>query len=232
MPQKIKIIYQDDDLLVADKPSGTITFRENQIQGTFMVDLLLKEVPELENVGEPPRYGAIHRLDKETSGIVLIAKNNESFRFFQDQFKKRKVIKEYLALCTGNLKNKEGVIETNIGRSPKDRRKQRVFPLYDPKNNRKAITRYRVLKNFENYTLIKVIPETGRKHQIRCHMTHIKHPLAGDSLYGFKNQPCPEKLERHFLHAEHIRINTPNSGYKMFSSEIPNDLKKVLESLD
>ncbi len=231
MNYKIKTIYQDNDLIVADKPPGVITFRQNQDKGVFLMDSLVEEYPEIKKVGEEPRYGAIHRLDKDTSGVVLIAKNNDSFNWFQKQFKERKVVKEYLALSVGKVKEKEGLIETNIGRSPKDRRKQRAFPIYDPKNPRLAITRYKVLKIFENYTLIKVTPETGRKHQIRCHLAHIKNPIAGDLLYGFKNQPCPDNLERHFLHARGIRVNTLNYGYKEFFSEIPSDLQRVLDNI-
>ncbi len=227
---QVEIIYQDKDLLVVNKPPGVITFRQEQKEGRFLMDFLTEKYPKLKDVGECPRYGAVHRLDKDTSGIVLIARNNNAFEYFQEQFKKRKVIKEYLALCVGEFKQNEGLVEANIGRSPKDRRKQKVFPLYDPKNPRLAITRYRVLKKFENYTLIKAVPETGRKHQIRCHMAYLKHPIAGDILYGFKNQPCPEKLKRHFLHAQCIRINTL-SGYKEFFSEIPDDLKKSLDDL-
>ncbi len=228
----IETIYQDDDMLVADKPPGFVTFRQEQKEGDFLMDILVEKHPELRNAGEAPRYGAVHRLDKDTSGVVLIAKNNESFAYLQQQFKERKVIKEYIALCIGRFKEKSGTIETNIGRSPKDRRKQKTFPLYDSKNHRLAVTRYQVLKNFENYTLIKVVPETGRKHQIRCHMTYIKHPIAGDALYGFKNQPQPEKLNRQFLHAEKVRIRTLNHGYKEFHSEIPENLQDVLRGLN
>ncbi len=229
---QVKIIYQDKDLLVADKPPGIITFRQQQTEGNFLIEVLAKEHPEIKKPGAFPRYGAIHRLDKDTSGIVLVAKNNNALKFFQKEFKERRVIKEYIALCVGEFKEKEGTIETNIGRSPKDRRKQKAFPLYDPKNPRLAVTRYQVLKNFENYTLIKVVPETGRKHQIRCHLSHIKKPIAGDSLYGFKNQACPKSLNRHFLHAQGLRINTLSYGYKSFFSEMPDDLQETLKELE
>jgi 23S rRNA pseudouridine1911/1915/1917 synthase len=227
-----KIIYQDNNLLVVDKKAGLITFQENQTQGDFLVSSLLKDFPEIKNAGQAPRYGAVHRLDKDTSGIVLIALNNEAFSFLQEQFKERKVFKEYLALCVGRFKEEQGLIETNIGRSPKDRRKQKVFPLYDPRNPRKAITGYKLLKNFLNYALIKAVPKTGRKHQIRCHLAHIKHPIAGDLVYGFKNQPCPQGLERHFLHAQRIGIEVPGGEYQEFFSEIPSSLEKVLENLE
>jgi 23S rRNA pseudouridine1911/1915/1917 synthase len=227
---KIKIIYEDKDLLVAEKPAGLITFRENQEEGYFLMEYLINQKPELKKVGSEPRYGAIHRLDKETSGIVLIAKNNESFIYFQNEFKERRVKKEYIALCVGSIKE-EKTIETYIGRSSKDRRKQKAFPLYNAKNPRLAVTTFKVLKNFENYTLIKAIPKTGRKHQIRCHLAHIKHPLAGDKMYSFKNQISPEGLERHFLHAELIKVKTLNNELKEFKSELPDDLKKTLEKI-
>jgi 23S rRNA pseudouridine1911/1915/1917 synthase len=229
--KEIKVIYQDQDLLVVDKPPKVVTFREKQIEGDFLMESLIKEYPFLEEVGQAPRHGAVHRLDKDTSGIVLVALNNESFLFFQKQFKERKVLKEYLALCVGQFKQEQGVVNANIGRSPKDRRKQKVFPLYSPRNPRLAVTRYQLLKNFQNYALIRAVPETGRRHQIRCHMSYLKHPIAGDLLYGFKNQPCPKNLERHFLHAQCLAINTPSNGYQRFFSDLPDDLKKVLEDL-
>lgn len=227
---KIKIIYENKDLLVTEKPAGLITFRENQKDGDFLMEHLVREKPELKKVGIGPRYGAIHRLDKETSGIILVAKNNESFLYFQNEFKERRVEKEYIALCIGFIESEE-IIETYIGRSLKDRRKQKTFPLYNPKNPRLAITIVRVLKNFENYTLIKVVLKTGRKHQIRCHLAHIKHPLAGDKIYGFKNQPLPQGLERHFLHAELIKIKMPDGDLKEFKSDLPIDLKEILEKI-
>ena len=107
-----------------------------------------------------------------------------------------------------------------------------MFPLYNPKNPRLAVTKYEVLKNFENYTLIKAIPETGRKHQIRCHLAHINHPVVGDKIYGTKNQPCPQGLNMHFLHAKSIKIKTIKSELKEFYSETPDDLKKILENLN
>ncbi len=226
---QIKTIYQDNDLLVADKPPQMITFREGQEEGEFLMDYLIKQYPSLKNTGEKPRYGAAHRLDKETSGIVLIAKSNDFFSYLQDQFKKREVYKEYIALCVGNIKE-DGIIETHIGRSPRDRKKQKVYPLYNPKNPRLAITEYKVLKNFKNYTLIKVIPKTGRKHQIRCHMAHIGCPIAGDKMYGFKNQILPDNLNRHFLHAQFIKIKKEKE-FKSFFSELPEDLDIVLKKI-
>jgi len=203
---KVKIIYEDDNLLVIDKPAGVVA----------------DEIPR-----------RIHRLDKDTSGILLVAKNDKALEFLQKQFKEREVKKKYLALVAGNLKKEEGVIETLIGRSPGDRRKQKVYLPGEPnvQEKRKAVTEYKVLQRFENYTLIKVEPKTGRKHQIRTHLAYLGHPIAGDKLYGFKNQPRPERLKRQFLHASYLKVKLPNGEKKEFKSELPNELKLCLQNL-
>jgi len=203
---KVKIIYEDDNLLVIDKPAGLV------------VDNIERRV---------------HRLDKDTSGILLVAKNDKALEFLQKQFKEREVKKKYLALVAGNLKKEEGVIETLIGRSPGDRRKQKVYLPGEPnaQEKRKAVTEYKVLQRFENYTLIKVEPKTGRKHQIRTHLAYLGHPVAGDKLYGFKNQPRPEGLKRQFLHASYLKVKLPNGEKKEFKSELPNELKLCLQNL-
>ncbi len=226
---KIDLTYQDNDILVVNKPAGISVFPEGQETNKTLIDYLIIEYPDLKQVGLAPRYGVIHRLDKDTSGVLLISKNNKSLEFFQEQFKNRNVYKEYVALCQGVISGKSGRIETLMGRSPKDRRRQKAFPLYDISAKgalRNAITNYRVLQNFENYTLIQVILETGRKHQIRCHMAHINHPLVGDKLYGFKDAPELKGLSRQFLHAKTIKI-----GDSVFSADLPDDLKKVLDNI-
>ena len=203
---KVKIIYEDDNLLVIDKPAGVVA----------------DEIPR-----------RIHRLDKDTSGILLVAKNDKALEFLQKQFKEREVKKKYLALVAGNLKKEEGVIETLIGRSPGDRRKQKVYLPGEPNSQgkRKAVTEYKVLQRFENYTLIEVEPRTGRKHQIRTHLAYFSHPIAGDKLYGFKGQICPKELKRHFLHASYLKIKLPSGKIKIFKSNLPEDLKKVLNQI-
>ena len=219
---KAEIIYQDKNVVVIDKPAG---------------------------VNSDDFKGRVHRLDKNTSGILLIAKNKKSLDFLQKQFKKRRVEKRYLALVVGNLKEKEGagdeakassspfanarVIETLLGRSPKDRKKQKVYLPFEPgaQGKRKAVTEYKVLQRFKNYDLIEAEPKTGRKHQIRVHLSYISHPLAGDKMYGFKGQPCPQGLKRQFLHASYLRLRLPNAKIKEFKSELPEDLKKVITKL-
>ncbi len=227
--ENIEIIYEDDDLLAVDKPAGIVVFPEGEYKEKTLIDYLIEEYPNLKKVGAPPRYGVVHRLDKDTSGILLIAKNDKSLEFLQKQFQERKVDKLYTALVVGNLENEQGTIETLIGRSPKDRKKQKVYSALEAKKGlRTAITKYQVLQKFKNYGLIEVEIKTGRKHQIRCHFNHLSHPIAGDKLYGFKNQPCPPSLKRQFLHAGHLKIKLLNDMMLTLNSELPKDLKKSL----
>jgi 23S rRNA pseudouridine1911/1915/1917 synthase len=215
----MKVIYEDKNVRVFDKPAGV-------------------------NADDIPQR--VHRLDKDTSGILLTAKNNETLTFLQKQFKERKVEKKYLALVVGNLKNKKGEIKTLLGRSPKDRRKQKVYLPHEPEaqGKRETITKYKVLQRFtpsnsceanltelKNYDLIEVEPKTGRKHQIRAHLAFLGHPVAGDKLYGFKNQPCPKNLKRQFLHASYLRIKLPDGKIQEFKSKIPEDLNVCLKNL-
>jgi len=231
----LKILYEDEDLLVIDKPAGIIVFPERKVVQKTLVDFLIENFPNLKNVGTPPRYGIVHRLDKDTSGILLVAKNNQTLDFLQEQFKKKKVVKKYLALVVGEVKENQGKIETLIGRNSKKRTKQKVYLPYTPKSKKKglreAITEYKVIERFKNYTLLEVLPETGRKHQIRCHLAFLSHPITGDKIYGFKNQPNPKGLTRQFLHAFTLKIKLPKGDIKEFRSELPKDLKKVLENL-
>lgn len=223
----LKIIAEDANLLLVDKPAGLPVWKEGTWQGETVANLLLGQFPELEKLGEARRYGIAHRLDKDTSGILLVAKTPKLFDFLQEQFRARKIEKRYLCLVEGNLPNKSGVIHTLLGRSPADRRKQKAYPLSEKgRGKREAKTEYRVLRRFQDYTLAEVTPKTGRKHQIRAHLASLGHPVAGEKLYGFKNQRIPKGLTRHFLHASFIKF-----GEKEFTSELPDDLKKVLDAL-
>ena len=233
----LKIIYEDNNVLVIDKPAGIVVFPEGKTKEKTLIDCLLEKFRDLKNVGNAPRYGIVHRLDKDTSGILLIAKDNKTLEFLQKQFKERKVEKKYFALAVGDVKNNSGEIKTLIGRNPKDGKKQRVYLPYEPgaEKKREAITEYKVIekfldKNRENYTLLEVSIKTGRKHQIRTHLAHIGHPIAGDKSYGFKNQPCPEGINRHFLHAGYLKISV-NGEEKEFKSNLPKKLKDILEKI-
>jgi len=203
---EFKTIYEDEDVLAIDKPAG---------------------------INSDDFEKRVHRLDKDTSGVLLIAKNDRSLEFLQKQFKERRVTKKYLALATGNLKDEEGAIETLLGRSPKDKRKQKAYLSQEPKSEGKrlAVTKYKVLQRFENYDLIELEPKTGRKHQIRAHLVYLNHPLAGDKLYGFKNQPTPKGLTRQFLHATYLKITLPSGKTMEFSSELPEELNNVLKNI-
>ena len=255
----LKILYEDATLLIVDKPPGMPVLREGPGITGSVAEVLSNQFPELLKLGEEYRYGICHRLDKDTSGILLVAKTKESFRYFQEQFKKRKVEKTYLCLVVGTLKEKEGVIEGTLGRSPHDRRKQKVFVGSAPESAREATTTYKTLEEFPEFTplevinsnrqtivhermskqakpltgftLLEVSPKTGRKHQIRAHCVFIHHPIAGDKLYGFKNQPTPKNLERQFLHASSLKIILENGKEMKFNSGLPEDLQQVLAIL-
>ena len=182
---EINIIYKDNDLLVVDKPAEVIVFSENKTDQKTLIELLLEKFPDFKNTGKSPRYGMIHRLDKDTSGLLLVAKNNETLFFLQEQFQKRKVIKKYIALVSGEIKNEKGEIDTLIGRGQKDRKKQKAYFPFEPDSagKRKATTKYRVLERYydkrENkYTLVEAMPLTGRKHQLRVHFQYLNHPIA------------------------------------------------------
>jgi len=232
---ELKIIYENDNVLVVDKPAGIIVFPEKALPAggeKTLIDYLIEKKPELKKTGLAPRYGMVHRLDKDTSGILLVAKNNNSLLFLQKQFKEGLVAKKYLALATGNIKDNQGKIKTLIGRSPQDRRKQKAYFMEEnPKGKREAETHYKVLKKFEGFTLLEIEPKTGRKHQIRCHLNSIGHPIAGDKLYGFKNQPCPKGLDRQFLHANYLKINLSPNENREFESRLPEDLNKIIKTL-
>jgi len=201
------IIFQDDDLIVYDKPAGI-------------------------NCDDFPLR--IHRLDKDTSGVFLVAKNKSALEFFQKQFQEREVGKKYLALVVGHLPNDKGEIQTLIGRAPGDRRKQKVYSAGEPEaqDKRTAVTLYRVLQRFESYDLIEAEPKTGRKHQIRTHLSYLGHPIAGDKLYGFKGQIAPQDLKRQFLHASAIKIQLLNGQIQEFKSDLPPDLQLCLTKLN
>ncbi len=231
---EIKIIYEDKNVFVVDKPAGITVFPENGRERTF-IDYLIETRPELKNAGERPRYGVAHRLDKDTSGVLLIAKNNDTLKFLQQEFETRKVVKKYIALVTGRLEEKHGIIKTLLGRSPKDPRKQKIYSVLDPKgekNLREAVTEYSFIKSFKDYTLIEARPLTGRKHQIRVHLAHINHPIAGDKLYGFRGQKAPKGLKRQFLHGAYVKLMMSRSKIKEFISPLPKDLKDVISHLE
>ena len=234
-------IYEDQNILAINKPPGIVVFSEKLTDKRTLAQLLVEKFPYLKDVHQPPRYGIVHRLDKDTSGILLVAKNTKSLSFLQEQFQKRKVEKKYIALVSGIVKKEKGEIKTLMGRSPKDRKKQKVYLSFEPKSESKrgAVTEYEVLAHFykdyadkeQYYTLLEVMPKTGRKHQIRAHLQYLGHPIAGDKLYSFKGQAIPTGLKRQFLHALSLKILLPNGEKKEFRADLSQDLSHVFKNL-
>lgn len=242
----IKIIYEDDNILVLDKPSGVIVNRADTTRGEFTVqDWLEKNFsifnPQLANDEESDFYkraGIVHRIDKETSGVLVVAKNPESFVNLQAQFKERKIEKSYIALVHGRVESKDGEISVSIGRLPWNRKRFGVLA-----GGREAVTKYRVLSNKylvsgkkrEPLTLLELSPKTGRTHQIRVHLKYINHPIFGDQFYAGRKIAREDRkiLQRFFLHAQKISFFHPRAGERVeFESPLPLELQKVLDSLE
>lgn len=225
---KLKIIFENEDIIVVDKPANLLVHPIKDEKDT-LVNGLISYCPSIKNVGDDPlRPGIVHRLDRDTSGLIVVAKNNSSFLFLKKQFQEREMEKKYLALVHGKVKDKKGTITKVISSSKKDYRRKRV--LLDDKA-KKAWTDYRVIKYLKDYTLLEVSPKTGRTHQIRVHLASIGHPIVGDKEYRFKRQKTPENLGRQFLHAKHLKFKLPSGKIVEFKSELPKDLKKVYEKI-
>jgi 23S rRNA pseudouridine1911/1915/1917 synthase len=228
----ISVIYEDRDYLVINKPSGVITHPKNESdKSPSVTEWVLKNHPEAKGVGEyPDRPGIMHRLDKETSGLLVIAKNQTAYDHFKKLFQTRAIKKYYTALVIGRPKADRGLIEAPIGRIGMKRTTiQRRGKLKDEKT---AATEYRVLKNFDGYSLLEVAPRTGRTHQIRVHLQHIGCPVAGDRMYAPENAPRPKGLTRLFLHAQRLEFTAPDGKALSLEAELPDELKAVLENLD
>lgn len=242
---KPRIIFEDDDILVVDKPTGVIVNRADTTKGLvtlqewaeskFIIhnsEFRIDESSEFEKRG-----GIVHRLDKETSGVIVIAKNEESFVNLQAQFKARTIKKTYLALVHGELKPESGEINVPIGRLPWNRTKFGFLT-----EGREAVTKYRVLsikyyvldKTREPLSLVEVYPQTGRTHQIRVHMRHIGHPIFADELYAGRKQSRADRkvLPRHFLHASKITFDHPKTSEKIsVDAPLPLELSQFISSL-
>jgi len=235
----IPVIYEDDDLMVINKPAGMVVFPEGQTKDNTVIDYLINKYPLLKTAGVPPRYGIIHRLDKDTSGILLVARDNSSLEYYQKQFKDRMVEKKYRALVYGIINEQCGIIDTLINRSLKNRLKQGIYPLDDPEasrpGSRQATTEWRLIESFgdkeDGYSLLELFPKTGRKHQIRAHLAYIGHPIINDKLYSFKDQEMIPELGRQFLHAHSLKINLRDGNNKEFFAELPQDLQETLKLL-
>jgi len=222
----LRILYEDADIVVVDKPAGMVVHPAHGHRSGTLVNALLAHCTDLSGISGELRPGIVHRLDKDTSGLLLVAKNDVAHRHLQRQFKQRLVHKIYLALTEGLLPTPRGVIDAPIGRDPQQRKRMAVLP----RGGREARTEYRVLEHLTQHTLVEAEPVTGRTHQIRIHFASIGHPLAGDRVYGFRKQRL--SLRRQFLHAARIAFTLPSSGEPVeFTSELPDDLAAVLDDL-
>lgn len=219
----LTIIYEDDDLLVVDKPAGLTVHPAPGHPDHTLVNAILSHFPRLADISDSLRPGIVHRLDKDTSGVMLVAKNKIAQANLINQFKARSVVKAYLVLVKGKLTPERGIIEAAIGRDPRNRKRMAVVT-----EGREARTEYQVIKYIGDYTLLEVTPETGRTHQIRVHLAAIDYPVAGDLVYGIRS----DHLSRQFLHACRLGFKLPSTGeYVEFKSELPPDLAQALKEL-
>lgn len=220
----LDIVYEDSDVAVVNKPQGMVVHPSAGHTSGTLVNALLYHIKDLSGINGVLRPGIVHRIDKDTSGLLMVAKNDQAHLKLAEELKAQKSLRKYLAIVHGNLPNDRGVIEAPIGRSEKDRKKQAVTA-----KGKEAVTRFQVLGRFGDYTLVELTLETGRTHQIRVHMAYIGHPVAGDEAYG------PRKtLKGHgqFLHAQTLGFTHPSTGEVMtFTAEAPAIFQETLEKL-
>lgn len=225
VPQAIDldVVYEDSDLLVIDKPAGLVTHPAPGHPDHTLANAVLAHCPDLEGVGGEVRPGLVHRLDRDTSGLIVVAKNDAAQTGLSAQFKDRTVSKAYLAAVTGYPDPERAVIDAPIGRHPRSRTRMAIVTT-----GREAVTGYDVLRRLRGYSLLEARPRTGRTHQIRVHLASIGHPVAGDTTYGV---PAPG-LDRHFLHAHRLAFTHPRTGDRLeVESPLPDDLRTWLDTL-
>ncbi len=223
----LRVVYEDDDLLVVDKPAGMAVHPAPGHSSGTLVHALLSHCPGLLSVGGEGRPGIVHRLDKDTSGLIIVAKNDFTHLALARQLKERQVEKAYVVLVEGLLKQREGVIDAPIGRHPARRKKMAVVA-----GGREARTRYRVLREIDGRSLLEAWPETGRTHQVRVHFAAIGHPVAGDAVYG-RGRPAVPSLRRQFLHAARLAFRHPRTGERLeLEAPLPDDLAQALAELE
>ncbi|MBE3564106.1 MAG: RluA family pseudouridine synthase [Thermogemmatispora sp.] len=221
----LEIVYEDDDLLVVNKAAGMVVHPAPGHEEDTLVNALLAYRPQLREVGSGERPGLVHRLDKDTSGLLLVAKHQQALTALADMMQRRQIHKRYLALVVGQVPLDQGTIEAPIGRDPRNRQLMTVTAHH----SREARTHFRVVRRFAQHTLLSVEPETGRTHQIRVHLKAIGYPVAGDPVYGPSNHRLPG-LTRQFLHAAQLVLPHPVTGTTLkLEAPLPADLQAVLE---
>ena len=212
------IIHEINNIIVINKKPGVLVHPDKYTKSGTMVDFLVGYCPEIKNVGEIDRPGIVHRLDKDTSGLIVCAKNQAAYEHLIKEFKEKKVVKKYKALVYGRVKDKSGVITYSIAKKGRSEKLE-------------AITYYKVIKYIKDYTLLDVEIKTGRMHQIRQHMKMFGYPIVGDQEYTFKNLKAPYPIKRQFLHSYYLKINL-GKEMKEFKTDLPKDLKKYLDKLE
>jgi 23S rRNA pseudouridine1911/1915/1917 synthase len=223
----LDIVFENDDLLVVNKPAGMVVHPAAGHASGTLVNAVLGYDPDLEGIGGEERPGVVHRLDKETSGLIVLAKNDRALRWLQDQFRLRRVEKTYLALVDGKPPTPSGRVEAAIGRDPSHRKKMAIV---SENKGREAISEYKTVESFRDHTLLEFHPFTGRTHQIRLHCAFLKCPIVGDEIYGRRNPGV--KIGRHFLHAYRLKITLPGEKQpRLFEAGLPGELQSVLEEV-
>ncbi|HKV84496.1 MAG TPA: RluA family pseudouridine synthase, partial [Ktedonobacterales bacterium] len=220
----LQVVYEDDDMLVVNKQAGVVVHPAPGHSAGTLVDALLEHVPDVEGGEDESRPGIVHRLDKDTSGLLVIAKTARAHADLADQMKRRSMVKRYIALVEGHFAVSDGVVEAPIGRDP--RMRQRMAVVSEARGGRAARTHFHVAESHRGRTLLDVRLETGRTHQIRVHLAAIHHPVVGDAVYG---RPQPPQPPRQFLHAAHLELAHPRTGeWMVFDTPLPDDLESFL----
>jgi len=223
----LDILFENDDLIVVNKPAGMVVHPAAGHASGTLVNAVLGYDPELEGIGGEERPGVVHRLDKETSGLILLAKNERAHRWLQDQFRLRRVAKTYLALVDGRPPTPSGRVEAYIGRDPSHRKRMAIVP---ESRGRESISEYKTVESFKGHTLLEFHPLTGRTHQIRLHCAFLGCPIVGDEIYGKRHSSIA--LGRHFLHAFRLKIVLPGEKEpRPFEAPLPDELERVLIDL-
>ncbi|KAA3648125.1 MAG: RluA family pseudouridine synthase [Chloroflexi bacterium] len=223
----LDIIFENSDVLVVNKAAGMVVHPSPGHETGTLVHAALAHAPDLLGVGGVLRPGVVHRLDRDTSGVIILAKSDKAHQFLQDQFRERTTNKRYLTLVDGAPPTPEGRVEAAIGRERNSRKKMAVVPL---NKGRDAISEYQTLQSFEQHTLLEVHPHTGRTHQIRVHMAFLNCPVVGDNLYGRRKTTL--RIKRQFLHAARLEIQLPGEAdTRAFEATLPSDLQHALDVL-
>lgn len=226
----LDVRYEDDDILLVNKPAGMVVHPAAGHESGTLVNAILGYCPDLAGVGGEKRPGIVHRLDKDTSGLILVAKSDLGLRYLQKQFKARQIKKVYQTLVEGHFEQREVLIDAPIGRDPRNRQRMAVIPPGSSANARSARTVAKLLALYDGYSLLECRPLTGRTHQIRVHLAFAGHPIVGDAFYGRRKQRL--ELNRHFLHASGLTFRRPSDeAILTFECELPTELQTVLESL-